>query len=74
MSHVAGAFRDHAVSLGREYIPSKWLIFYPAKWDWDALSESFVFFYLFIYLFMRARTGARKGNSADDLNNPRAAG
>ena len=42
-----------AVSLSREFTPSKWDMFYPTKWDWATLAGSFGLFFTLFYLFIR---------------------
>jgi len=42
-----------AVSLSREYTPSKWEMFYPTRWDWATLAGSFGLFFVLFYLFIR---------------------
>lgn len=42
-----------AVSLSREYAPSKWEMFFPTKWDWATLAGSFGLFFVLFYLFIR---------------------
>jgi Ni/Fe-hydrogenase subunit HybB-like protein len=42
-----------AVSLSREFVPSKWDMFYPTRWDWATLAGSFGLFFLLFYLFIR---------------------
>lgn len=42
-----------AVSLSREFTPSKWDMFYPTRWDWATLAGSFGLFFVLFYLFIR---------------------
>lgn len=42
-----------AVSLSREFLPSKWDMFYPTRWDWATLAGSFGLFFVLFYLFIR---------------------
>ena len=42
-----------AISLHREYTPSKWNMFYPTRWDWATLAGSFGLFFVLFYLFIR---------------------
>jgi Ni/Fe-hydrogenase subunit HybB-like protein len=41
------------VSLHREFIPSKWEMYYPTRWDWATLAGSFGLFFTLFYLFVR---------------------
>ncbi|MGH9708523.1 MAG: NrfD/PsrC family molybdoenzyme membrane anchor subunit [Candidatus Acidiferrales bacterium] len=41
------------VSLQREYLPSKWDMYYPTRWDWATLAGSFGLFLTLFYLFIR---------------------
>ncbi|HTS12447.1 MAG TPA: NrfD/PsrC family molybdoenzyme membrane anchor subunit [Candidatus Limnocylindrales bacterium] len=41
------------VSLHREYLPSKWDMFYPTRWDWAIFAGSFGLFLTLFYLFVR---------------------
>ena len=41
------------VSLQREYVPSKWDMYYPTRWDWATLAGSFGLFLTLFYLFIR---------------------
>ena len=42
-----------AVSLHRDYTPSKWDMFYPTRWDWATLVGVFGLFGTLFYLFIR---------------------
>jgi Ni/Fe-hydrogenase subunit HybB-like protein len=42
-----------ATSLHREFIPSKWDMFYPTRWDWATLVGVFGLFGTLFYLFVR---------------------
>jgi len=42
-----------AVSLTRDYPPSKWDMYYPTRWDWAVLVGSFGLFFTLFYLFIR---------------------
>jgi len=42
-----------AVSLSRDFTPSKWDMFYPTRWDWATLAGSFGLFFVLFYLFIR---------------------
>ena len=42
-----------AISLQREFVPGKWDMFYPTRWDWATLAGSFGLFFVLFYLFMR---------------------
>jgi hypothetical protein len=42
-----------ATSLHREYLPSKWDMFYPTRWDWATLVGVFGLFGTLFYLFVR---------------------
>jgi Ni/Fe-hydrogenase subunit HybB-like protein len=42
-----------AISLTRDYIPSKWDMFYPTRWDWATLVGVFGLFGTLFYLFVR---------------------
>jgi len=42
-----------AVSLHRDFPPSKWDMFYPTRWDWATLAGSFGLFFVLFYLFIR---------------------
>lgn len=41
------------VSLHREYLPSKWDMYFPTRWDWATLVGSFGLFFTLFYLFIR---------------------
>ncbi len=41
------------VSLQREYLPSKWDMYYPTRWDWAVLAGSLGLFFTLFYLFIR---------------------
>lgn len=42
-----------AISLTRDYVPSKWDMFYPTRWDWATLVGVFGLFGTLFYLFVR---------------------
>ena len=42
-----------AISLSRDYVPSKWDMFYPTRWDWATLVGVFGLFGTLFYLFVR---------------------
>jgi Ni/Fe-hydrogenase subunit HybB-like protein len=42
-----------AMSLHREFIPGKWDMYYPTRWDWATLAGSFGLFFVLFYLFIR---------------------
>jgi Ni/Fe-hydrogenase subunit HybB-like protein len=42
-----------AVSLSRDFTPSKWNMFFPTRWDWATLAGSFGLFFVLFYLFIR---------------------
>ena len=42
-----------AISLTRDYLPSKWDMFYPTRWDWATLVGVFGLFGTLFYLFVR---------------------
>jgi molybdopterin-containing oxidoreductase family membrane subunit len=42
-----------AISLSREFIPGKWGMYYPTRWDWATLAGSFGLFFALFYLFIR---------------------
>lgn len=42
-----------ATSLHREFLPSKWDMFYPTRWDWATLVGVFGLFGTLFYLFVR---------------------
>jgi molybdopterin-containing oxidoreductase family membrane subunit len=42
-----------AMSLHREFLPSKWDMYYPTRWDWATLAGSFGLFFVLFYLFIR---------------------
>ena len=42
-----------AISLQRDFIPGKWDMFFPTRWDWATLAGSFGLFFLLFYLFVR---------------------
>jgi Ni/Fe-hydrogenase subunit HybB-like protein len=42
-----------AISLHREFIPGKWGMYYPTRWDWATLAGSFGLFFVLFYLFIR---------------------
>ena len=41
------------VSLHREYVPSKWDMYYPTRWDWATYAGTIGLFLTLFYLFMR---------------------
>jgi molybdopterin-containing oxidoreductase family membrane subunit len=41
------------VSLHREFIPSKWDMFYPTRWDWATYVGTIGLFFTLFYLFIR---------------------
>jgi Ni/Fe-hydrogenase subunit HybB-like protein len=41
------------VSLHREYLPSKWDMFYPTRWDWATFIGTIGLFLTLFYLFLR---------------------
>ena len=41
------------VSLHREFIPSKWDMFYPTRWDWATYIGTIGLFFTLFYLFIR---------------------
>ena len=41
------------VSLSREFVPSKWDMFYPTKWDWATYLGTIGLFLTLFYLFIR---------------------
>ena len=41
-----------AVSLSRDFTPSKWDMFYPTRWDWATLAGSFGLLFVLFYLFI----------------------
>ena len=42
-----------AISLQRDFIPGKWDMYYPTRWDWATLAGSFGLFFVLFYLFIR---------------------
>ena len=42
-----------AISLHRDFVPGKWDMFYPTRWDWATLAGSFGLFFVLFYLFIR---------------------
>jgi Ni/Fe-hydrogenase subunit HybB-like protein len=42
-----------AISLQRDFVPGKWDMFFPTRWDWATLAGSFGLFFLLFYLFVR---------------------
>ena len=42
-----------AISLHRDFIPGKWDMYYPTRWDWATLAGSFGLFFVLFYLFIR---------------------
>jgi Ni/Fe-hydrogenase subunit HybB-like protein len=41
------------VSLHREYVPSKWDMYYPTRWDWATYVGTIGLFLTLFYLFLR---------------------
>jgi Ni/Fe-hydrogenase subunit HybB-like protein len=41
------------VSLHREFVPSKWDMFYPTRWDWATYAGTIGLFFTLFYLFIR---------------------
>ena len=41
------------VSLHREYVPSKWDMYYPTRWDWATYAGTIGLFLTLFYLFLR---------------------
>jgi Ni/Fe-hydrogenase subunit HybB-like protein len=42
-----------SISLHRDFIPGKWDMYYPTRWDWATLAGSFGLFFVLFYLFIR---------------------
>jgi molybdopterin-containing oxidoreductase family membrane subunit len=42
-----------SISLHRDFLPGKWDMYYPTRWDWATLAGSFGLFFVLFYLFIR---------------------